>query len=133
MNVECPFCSRTNAIVWPQDESLPLVVPLGNRVSERQKEIRVQILDVAKELIGGRLGVIAASREFCKHDARSRSHRPSGWPAILNLSRAVYQRSQKVAVWIRIWFHGLSATSAISDRAICRCDFLPPRSVSACG
>ena len=26
MNVECPYCSKTNAIVWPQDES-PLVVP----------------------------------------------------------------------------------------------------------
>jgi hypothetical protein len=25
MNVECPFCSKTNAIVWPQDEALPLV------------------------------------------------------------------------------------------------------------
>jgi DNA-directed RNA polymerase subunit RPC12/RpoP len=25
MNVECPFCSKTNAIVWPQD-SLPLIV-----------------------------------------------------------------------------------------------------------
>jgi DNA-directed RNA polymerase subunit RPC12/RpoP len=28
MNVECPFCSKTNSIIWPQDESLPLVVPL---------------------------------------------------------------------------------------------------------
>ncbi len=28
MNVECPYCSKTNAIVWPQDESLPLVVPV---------------------------------------------------------------------------------------------------------
>jgi hypothetical protein len=28
MNVECPFCSKTNAIVWPQDESLPLVGPI---------------------------------------------------------------------------------------------------------
>lgn len=27
MNVECPFCSKTNAIVWPQDDCLPLVVP----------------------------------------------------------------------------------------------------------
>jgi DNA-directed RNA polymerase subunit RPC12/RpoP len=26
MNVECPFCSKTNAIVWPQDESLPAAV-----------------------------------------------------------------------------------------------------------
>jgi site-specific recombinase XerD len=24
MNVECPFCSRTNAIVWPQDAGLPV-------------------------------------------------------------------------------------------------------------
>jgi sRNA-binding carbon storage regulator CsrA len=66
MNVECPFCSRTNAIVWPQDESLPLVIPIGNRVSE---QIRVQILDVAKELMGGRLGV-EASRELSRfrHD-----------------------------------------------------------------
>jgi hypothetical protein len=70
MNVECPFCSRTNAIVWRQDESLPLVAPLGNRVSEHQEQIRGQILDVAKELIGGRLGVIAASRELSRlrHD-----------------------------------------------------------------
>ncbi len=70
MNVECPFCSRTNATVWPQDESLPLVVPIGNRVSE---QIRVQILDVAKELMGGRLGVIEASRELTqfRHDVES--------------------------------------------------------------
>jgi hypothetical protein len=34
MNVECPFCSRTNAIVWPQDESLPLVVPISENVGE---------------------------------------------------------------------------------------------------
>jgi len=63
MNVECPFCSKTNAIVWPQDECLPLVVPISNR-------LRVQILHVAKELIGGRLGVIAASRELSRlrHD-----------------------------------------------------------------
>ncbi len=63
MNVECPFCSRTNAIVWPQDESLPLVLPIANR-------IRVRILNVAKELIGGRLGVITASRELSqfRHD-----------------------------------------------------------------
>src|SRR5450631_1889983 len=26
MGVECPYCSKTNAIVWRQDESLPLVV-----------------------------------------------------------------------------------------------------------
>jgi len=63
MNVECPFCSKTNAIVWPQDECLPLVVPISN-------QLRVQILHVAKELIGGRLGVIAASRELSqlRHD-----------------------------------------------------------------
>jgi DNA-directed RNA polymerase subunit RPC12/RpoP len=28
MNVECPFCSKTNAIVWPQDEFLSLVIPI---------------------------------------------------------------------------------------------------------
>ena len=28
MNVECPLCFKANAIVWPQDESLPLVVPV---------------------------------------------------------------------------------------------------------
>src|SRR5277367_1742041 len=63
MNVECPFCSRTNPIVWPQDESLPLVLPIANR-------IRVQILEIAKELIGGRVDVIAASRELSRfrHD-----------------------------------------------------------------
>ena len=33
MNVECPFCSRTNAIVWPQDEYLPLVVPISENVA----------------------------------------------------------------------------------------------------
>jgi len=63
MNVECPFCSRINAIVWPQDESPPLVLPIANR-------IRVRILEVAKELIGGRLSVIEASRELSpfRHD-----------------------------------------------------------------
>jgi hypothetical protein len=34
MNVECPFCSRTNAIVWPQDESLPSVVPVESENSQ---------------------------------------------------------------------------------------------------
>lgn len=33
MNVECPYCSKTNAIVWPQDESLPLVVPIDDEKS----------------------------------------------------------------------------------------------------
>jgi hypothetical protein len=64
INVECPFCSRTNAIAWPQDESRPLVVPIGHRILERQKQIRVHILHVAKELVEGRIGVIAAAREL---------------------------------------------------------------------
>ena len=34
MNVECPYCSKTNAIVWPQDESLPLVVPVDTMKSQ---------------------------------------------------------------------------------------------------
>src|ERR1700733_6642556 len=49
----------------------------------------------------------------CKHDARSRSHRTSGWAAILGLCRAVYRRSQKVAVWIRSRLRGLSNACAI--------------------
>jgi len=72
MNVECPFCSKSNAIVWPQDESLPLVVTLDNEVSERQRSIRAYILKIAKKLAVGRIGVIAASRELSRlrHDAQ---------------------------------------------------------------
>src|ERR1700734_1670494 len=70
--------------------------------------------------------------EGCKHDAHSRSHRPSGWPAILDLSHPVYHRSQKVGVWIRIRFRGLPATWAISGRTRYRHDFPTPRTVSAC-
>jgi hypothetical protein len=71
MNVECPFCSKTNAIVWPQDEPLPIVVTVGNQVSERQRSIDIEVLHIAKQLIAGRLGVIAASRELSRlrHDA----------------------------------------------------------------
>ena len=27
-NVECPFCKRTNAIVWPQNSMGPIVLPI---------------------------------------------------------------------------------------------------------
>jgi DNA-directed RNA polymerase subunit RPC12/RpoP len=66
MNVECPFCSKTNAIAWPQDESLPLVVTEDGQPSQHQRGVEVQILSTAKELISGRLGVIAASRELSR-------------------------------------------------------------------
>ena len=71
MNVECPFCSKANAIVWPQDESLPLVLTADGRHSQNQRGVEIQILRTAKELIAGRLGVIAASREMSRfrHDA----------------------------------------------------------------
>lgn len=66
MNVECPFCAKSNAIVWPQDETLPLVVTPDNEISERQKSIQLRISKVAEQLIAGRLGVIAASRELSR-------------------------------------------------------------------
>lgn len=71
MNVGCPFCSQSNAIVWPQDESLPLVVTPDNEVSERQRSVQIYILEIAKKLVSGRLSVIAASRELSRlrHDA----------------------------------------------------------------
>jgi DNA-directed RNA polymerase subunit RPC12/RpoP len=70
MNVECPFCSKTNAVVWPQDESLPLVRTVDGQPSQNQRWVEIQILRTAKELIAGRLGVIAASRELnrFRHD-----------------------------------------------------------------
>ena len=34
-NVECPSCSRTNAIVWPQNSFGPLVVPISKRVATK--------------------------------------------------------------------------------------------------
>jgi DNA-directed RNA polymerase subunit RPC12/RpoP len=69
MNVECPFCSKTNAIVWPQDQ-FPLIVTVENQASERQRRIEIQVLHIAKQLVAGRLGVIAASRELSRlrHD-----------------------------------------------------------------
>jgi|ERR1700722_6302862 hypothetical protein len=66
MNVECPFCSKTNAIVWPQDESLPFVATADGQLSEHQRSIEIEILGTAKQLIAGRLGVIAASRELSR-------------------------------------------------------------------
>jgi hypothetical protein len=69
----------------------------------------------------------------CKHDARSRSHCPSRWAAILGLCRAVYQRSQRVGLWIRIRLRGVSNASVISGSGISRCNFVPPGAVSACG
>jgi len=48
MNVGCPFCSKTNAIVWPHDESFPLVLTADNQISERQRSVESQILHVAK-------------------------------------------------------------------------------------
>jgi len=70
MNVECPFCSKTNAIVWPRDESLPLVVAADGQPSQHQRGVEIQILRAAKQLIAGQLGVIAASRELSRfrHD-----------------------------------------------------------------
>jgi len=70
MNVECPFCSKTNAIVWPQDESLPIVVTEDGQPSQRQRSIEVQILRTAKQLVSGQLCVMAASRELSRfrHD-----------------------------------------------------------------
>jgi hypothetical protein len=34
-NVECPSCSRTNAIVWLQNSFGPLVVPISKRVATK--------------------------------------------------------------------------------------------------
>jgi hypothetical protein len=64
ISVECPFCSMTNAMAWPQDESRPLVIPISHRILECQKQNRIHILHVAKELVEGRIGVIAAAREL---------------------------------------------------------------------
>jgi DNA-directed RNA polymerase subunit RPC12/RpoP len=64
MNVECPYCSKTNAIVWPQDESLPLVLTEDGKPSRRLVGIQKEILSTAKQLIADRLSVIAASRKL---------------------------------------------------------------------
>ena len=69
MNVECPICSKTNAIVWAQDQ-FPLIVTVENQAPEAQRKIDTQVLHIAKQLLAGRLGVIAASRELSRlrHD-----------------------------------------------------------------
>ena len=64
MNVECPFCSKTNAIVWPQDESLPRVTTEDGEPSQHPSGIKMEILSTANQLITERLGVIAASRKL---------------------------------------------------------------------
>lgn len=69
MNVECPLCSKTNAIVWPQDQ-FPLIVTVENQAPKAQRKIDTQVLHIAKQLVAGKLGVIAASRELSRlrHD-----------------------------------------------------------------
>jgi len=44
-NVECPSCSRTNAIVWPQNSFGPLVVPISKRVATNQVPV-ISILKI---------------------------------------------------------------------------------------
>jgi len=63
MNVECPSCFKTNAIVWPQDGFLLVLTENGK---PRLGGIEFEILRTAKELIAERLGVIAASRRLAR-------------------------------------------------------------------
>jgi hypothetical protein len=63
MNVECPFCSKTNAIVWPQDECLPRVLTEDGKPSQHLEGIKKEILSTAKQLTAERIGVVAASRK----------------------------------------------------------------------
>jgi hypothetical protein len=64
MNVECPFCSKINAIVWPQDDGLPHVLTEDGKSSHHLGGIKKEILSSAKQLVAERLGVIAASRKL---------------------------------------------------------------------
>ena len=64
MNVECPYCSKTNAIVWPQDECLPCVLTEDGKPSRRLGGIQMEILSTARELVAERLGMIPASRKL---------------------------------------------------------------------
>ena len=64
MNVECPYCSKTNSIVWPQGESVPWVQTEEGKPSRRVEGIQKEILSTAKQLIAERLGVIPASRKL---------------------------------------------------------------------
>ena len=64
MSVECPYCSKTNAIVWPQDESLPCVQTEDGKSSRHLRGTEQEILSTAKQLLAERLGVIAASRKL---------------------------------------------------------------------
>ena len=59
-----PLPSRLQQAVWQY----------RNRVSERERNIRAQILDVAKQLIAGQVGVIAASRQLShlRHEVEPR-------------------------------------------------------------
>ncbi|MGB2663263.1 MAG: hypothetical protein WAK48_04615 [Candidatus Acidiferrum sp.] len=62
-NVECPFCCKTNAIVWPQNGFLRVLTEDG-KPSRFLGAIQQEILSTAKQPIAERLGVIAASRKL---------------------------------------------------------------------
>jgi DNA-directed RNA polymerase subunit RPC12/RpoP len=62
-NVECPYCHKINAIVWPQGGFLRVMTQDG-RPTEHLQGVNAEILSIAKQLIAERLGIIAASRKL---------------------------------------------------------------------
>jgi len=62
-NVECPFCCKINAIVWPQHGFLRVMTEEGES-SEHLRGVEREILSTAKQLVAERLGVIPASRKL---------------------------------------------------------------------
>ena len=63
MNAECPFCCKTNAIVWPQGD-FPRVVTEDGNPPEGLGGLKMEILSTARQLVAERLGVIPASRKL---------------------------------------------------------------------
>jgi DNA-directed RNA polymerase subunit RPC12/RpoP len=63
MNVECPYCSKTNAIVWPQYED-PRVVTEDGKPGQELSGVKIAIRSIAMELIAERIGVIGAARKL---------------------------------------------------------------------
>lgn len=64
MKVECPYCFKVNAIVWPLDDSSPLVADADGQLLQCRNSIRLQILRVARQLISGEVRVIEGAREL---------------------------------------------------------------------
>jgi DNA-directed RNA polymerase subunit RPC12/RpoP len=77
MNVECPHCSKTNSIVWPQGEFLPLVGADSQADSTYKPHLqistpRINLLGVYKPDISARL--YKQQRRVTGSEAKTEAH-----------------------------------------------------------